>query len=359
MAKESKKHQPLVLVSGSADGSRPYQTPMPDPTKAQAAAVRIGVALAKANCRIAVFSADPRYIESYVAQGFVDALKSDPKKEKEGRIEIRAPLGAKTTFAGREQHPALFVDKADQHAGWRRSFVRTLSEADAVLLVGGERMTAAIGHAAVAFRIPVLALAGFGGAAQDVWRAMVPGQDRPTQAEYEAMGIPDWADQQAKDAVKSLLDQIARREKEDNEAAEAARRLNRRLGARAFAGGFVLLIAILLTWTASQSPEAQWANLLLYLLGPIGGCAAALTASTLQEKPPHGTIHIASLGFFAGFLVTLLYLLALLSAGSGQFKPQPATFWLACVTGVGAGFTAEKILRDWMKKTPPLPKAGA
>jgi hypothetical protein len=361
MTKEPKKRSPLVVVSGSADEDRQYKMPMPNPAAAREAAVRIGAALAKAGCRIAVFSADPHYIECQVVHGFVDVLKSKAKKDRAERIEIRAPLGSNTAFAERQQYSDIFADRTDQHSGWRRSFVRTLSQADAVLLIGGERMTEAVGHAAVAFRIPVLALASYGGAAQQVWAAMVPDKDRPTQREYQAMSAPDWSNQRAEQVVDDLLAQIARREKEDNAAAEAARTLNRQLGARSSFGAVVLVVAILLTWAASWVPETGWANLLLYLLGPIGGCAAALTGSTLQERPPHGIVHAASLGFFAGFLASALYLLAQISAGPETFRPKPVAFWFACLTGIGAGFTAEKMLREWMtgKKTPVIPKASS
>ncbi|HEY0421191.1 MAG TPA: hypothetical protein VGC80_16870 [Acetobacteraceae bacterium] len=361
MAKEPKKRAPLVLVSGSAQDGRTYEPPVPNPAAAREAAVRIGTALAKAGCRIAVSSADADYIEGQVVQGFIEALKANKatKKDQVGRIEIHAPLGGNTAFAGRPQHSDMFVDKTDPHPGWRRSFMRSLAGTDAVLLVGGGRMTAVIGHAAAGFGIPALALPSFGGAAQEVWQTITPGKNGPTPEEHAAMAGLDWSPNKAQQAVANLLAQIARREAESKAALEAEQQRRLALDVRAVIGVVILIVAILLTWAASQSPSAGWANLLLYLLGPIGGCAAALTASTLQEKPPHGMVHAASLGFFAGFLASALYLLAQMSAE--KFEPKPLAFLFACVTGIGAGFAAEKVLREWMsgKKMPVVTKPGS
>jgi hypothetical protein len=346
MAKAPNSRLRLVLVSGSAEDGRAYTPVMDDPAGARNAAELVGAALAKNGCRIAVFSAEPQFIEHAVVKGFVGALKSTTKKGRAKRIEIRAPLAAQTAFAERIQFDDIFVDLVDQEAGWRRAFIRTLAEADAALLVGGERMTAAIGHAAVAFRIPVLSLAGFGGTAQEVWRAIPLGDAGPSDSEHAEAASRDWTAARAERCVTALLAQIDRREKADQAAAEAERKQRFWISTRVTGGAFILVAAFGLVWGSVSLLPAEWANLMLYLVGPIGGCGAALAASSFQDPPPHGIMHTGALGLIAGVLTAAIYLLAQMSAK--QFEPTNVTFLLACLTGIGGGFTAERVIRGWM-----------
>jgi hypothetical protein len=113
--------QGLVLVSGSAEDGRIYTPAMNDPAGARKAAELVGAALTKAGCRIAVFSAEIRFIEHAAVKGFVGALKAKAKKDRAGRIEVRAPLAAQTAFAEQVQFDDIFVDLVDQEAGWRRA----------------------------------------------------------------------------------------------------------------------------------------------------------------------------------------------------------------------------------------------
>lgn len=346
MAKASKKLPQLVLISGSAEDGRIYAPVMNDLSGARNAAELVGAALAKSGCCIAVFSAEMRFIECAVVKGFVNALKSGPKKARAKRIEIRAPLGVQTQFVERAQFDDIFVDRVDQDAGWRRAFVRTLAEADAVLLVGGERMTAAIGHAAVAFRIPVLSLAGFGGAAQEVWRTIPTGDRGPSDVEHAEAASLDWTATRAERCVTALLNQIDRRENADTAAAKAERKQHFWLSTRVTGGALILVAAFGLIWAAGSVLPTKWANLMLYSVGPLGGCGAALAASSFQDPPPHGILHTAALGLIAGVLTAAIYLLAQMSAK--QFEPTNVTFLLACLTGVAGGFTAERVIRGWM-----------
>ncbi len=300
-----------------------------------------------------MFSAEKRFIEHSVVKDFVGALKSATKKDRAQRIEVRAPLAAHTAFDERQSFPEIFVDRIDPDAGWRRAFVRTLAEADAALCVGGERMTAAIGHTALAFRIPVLALGGFGGAAEQVWRGIPIGGHGASDAEHEAMAAPEWTAQVAERCVTSLLDQITRREKADNAAAEAERKRQRWLSTRAVAGAAILVAALGLVWASPFFESATLPNPILYLVGPVGGIGAALATSSFQESPPHSIAQTGAQGAIAGLLTTAIYLLAQMSAK--QFEPTTVTFLTACLTGIGGGFTAEKVIRGWMAGRTPLP----
>ena len=59
-----KADKPLIVVIGSADASRTdYDPPLALVPQAAGAAEDIGGALAKAGCRLIVFSSDPAYLE--------------------------------------------------------------------------------------------------------------------------------------------------------------------------------------------------------------------------------------------------------------------------------------------------------
>lgn len=332
---------------------REYDPPIYDFDAALRAAEEMGRSFAKQNCRLAVFSAKPEYIETFVVRGFVAELRKRAKKERKDRIEVHAPLGGDTSFPERQKYADIFRDRTDQHANWRRSFVRALAEVDAVLLIGGGRMTAAIGHASLAFGIPVVAVARYGGAARDVWQAIAPNETTGyIQKEHEEMMAGNWS---AENAVANLLAHIERRKTADADMAKAARAAMRLPAIRAGAAVVILLGAISTTWLASQFPAASWVRFLLYVVGPIGGASAALTASSLQDAPPHGIVHSTSLGFMAGFLASAVYLLAQMS--SATFEPKELAYLFACMTGIGAGFAAEKVIREWMAGRHQLPTA--
>jgi hypothetical protein len=352
---------PLVLITGSANSGRTdYKPPITNAATAGKAAERIGAALANAGCRIAVFSAEPQFIEAAVVRGFVAALRGKSKHIRD-RIQVRAPATAPVPFPERVAHPNLFLDIPDQYSHWIRSFLRASRDADGVVLVGGGRSTLVMGHIALAFRLPILPLAAFGGAAQDIWRSIRPAEDLPSADECNAMANPDITDAHAAELVTTLLSQWQRRIDQATAAAQAERIRIRWLTIRGSLGTAVLLVAIILGWTAAWYTEAEpGRQLALYLIGPLGGCAAALVGSSILEEPPRTVFHTGILGFFAGFLATLLYLLAQLSSANpaGPFQVRPTALWLALGTGIAAGFAAERVLRDWAAGRVRLPGAA-
>jgi hypothetical protein len=346
---------PLILISGSAEpGRNDYKPPIPDANAAAAAAERIGAALANAACRIAVFSAEPRFMKAAVVHGFVNALGAKAKKK--GLVQVRAPATAPVPFPERVKNPDVFIDMPDQYDHWIRSFLRASRDADGVVLIGGGRSTLVMGHIALAFHLPTLPLAGFGGAAQDIWKSIRPGDDLPTAGECQVMVERNVTDAHATELVAVLLAQRQRRTDQANAAADAERMRKRWLTTRAVAGVAVLIAAALLGSGASLLDQTSgWRQLALYMIGPLGGCAAALVGSSILDDPPRTTLHTGLLGFFAGFLAALLYLLALISSGKDATKVQTIALWFALGTGIAAGFAAERVLRDWASGRVHLP----
>jgi hypothetical protein len=87
------KQAPLIMVAGSIEAGRTYNPPLVNPDGAKQATMNIGGALALADCRLAVFSASPKFVEVNIVEGFVGQLKLKSKALKKNRIEIRAPFG--------------------------------------------------------------------------------------------------------------------------------------------------------------------------------------------------------------------------------------------------------------------------
>jgi hypothetical protein len=98
---------PLIVIAGSADPKRTdYEPPIPDIAGLHAAADQLGTELARAECRILVYSS--AFIEAEVVRGFVGA-KTAPAKS----IQVRFPAGtAAASFPEFENNPELFDFRA-------------------------------------------------------------------------------------------------------------------------------------------------------------------------------------------------------------------------------------------------------
>jgi hypothetical protein len=181
---------PLILIIGSADVSRSdYNPPLLNAAEAPGAAAKIGEALAKAGCRIVVFSSDPAYVEADVVRGFVNGSTKSARRQ----IQVRAPQGSpEATFQVAGAHSDIFDLHPDQDSHWVPPFYRAIRDADGVIIIGGGRSALIMGHLALAMGLPLLTPACFGGSARHVWAAIKPGDDLPTQEERNEMGQPDW-----------------------------------------------------------------------------------------------------------------------------------------------------------------------
>jgi hypothetical protein len=214
------------------------------------------------------FSAKPEFVEAAVVSGFVEKLRSASKKARTAQIEIRAPAGGAFDFPEKGQYPEMFVTRIDQHRSWRHSFLRALGEVDGVILIGGGRFGAATGILALAYKIPLLAVSTFGGAAKEVWETIKPGTDLPTAEETSEMARTDWTADSALACIKGLLAQGERRHEKDA-ATRQIEQIRRKLSIRAWLGGAILIGAIVLTWWASwPTTNDAWRTLALYFLPP-------------------------------------------------------------------------------------------
>lgn len=146
---------PVCLVPRSPwsavfDETRQFDPPVTDPAAARLACKDCDPQLAQASWDLIVYSGKP---------SFVEADKALPS----GSIHVRAPL-EKDGFGGFSVDGEAFDIQLDPSADLRVSFYRSLALADGGLLVGGCRSTLI----ALTVRIPIVAVARFGGNPQKV-----------------------------------------------------------------------------------------------------------------------------------------------------------------------------------------------
>jgi hypothetical protein len=330
----------LIVVAGSADPKRIDYDPPVDTNGAVAAAEQIGAELARAGCRIIVYTNEPVFIDVHVVRGFVSA-KPDTKKS----ILVRFPAGsAAANFPEYETAPDLFEFQADPHPDWEASFYRSLREAEGVVLIGGGQAALITGHLALGYRTPVMALSKFGGSARRVWQAIVPGQDLPSKDDHALMAQPQWSIAAANAVVRALLAQCERR----SEGLEAERRQERdrahETSVRSLMAGALLLttiamLAIGLGWSGMQP---LWFHLLLFLSGASAGAAGSTTRALWTGAAEVSAARTTVLGLTAGAISAVLYIAPQIVAAADP--PRPLLLF-AVVIGFIAGFTFDAVYR--------------
>jgi hypothetical protein len=343
---------PLIVIAGSADPKRiDYEPPIPDVDGLHAAAEQLGGELAGAECRILVYSS--AFIEAEVVRGFVGA-KTAPAKS----IQVRFPAGtAAASFPEFENNPELFDFQSDPHPEWEASFYRSLREANGVLLLGGGASTFITGHIALGYRIPLIAVATFGGAAAQVWKTIVPGQDLPSREDTDLMARPRWSAAAAGECVRSLLGQHERRLQELAAEYQAGQARIRATSFRSVFAGILFLLAV------ATLPVGLWAltarPLLFQALLFFGGALAGASGSTIRlvwtNEASASALRTGVLGLVAGGVSAILYLLAQVTSnpaalgiggGGASGAPQPnALLVVAVMIGFIAGFTFDAVYR--------------
>jgi hypothetical protein len=346
--KETPLPGPLIAIAGSADPERADYQPPVDVEAARAAGEQLGTALAKAGCRIMVYSSKS-FMEAHVVRGFAAA---EPKTSK--AIQVRFPAGSTAAnFPEHQAYPDLFEFQADPHAEWEVSYYRSLREADSVLLIGGGQAILITGHLAIAYRIPLLALGTFGGAAYRVWQAITPDQDLASKEDRNLMGQPQWSGDRAAICVHSLLDQHERRLKEL--AAERQRDRDQARETRNRSSTVSLLVLLTLAMLATGLGWGAighlWFQVLLLFSGALAGAAGATVRLLWTREPDQSTARSVALGLGAGAISSVLYIAtqiaanpALLGTAPASEPPRPLLLF-AVVIGFIAGFTFDAVYR--------------
>jgi hypothetical protein len=346
---------PLIAIVGGADSTRTdYEPPVMHHDIARQAARALGAELAAQGCRIIVYSTEPSFIESDVVQGFLQGAPAGGQE----LIQVRFPYGAETgRFGETAAQEKLFEYLPDTDRSWEAGFYRSLADADGVLLLGGGRSTLIVGHVAIAQRIPISALATFGGAARTIWHSLRPEKDLVSEVEWRAMARPEWRREYAAEIVAGLRSHAMRRReaKARNEDAEQQKTLLTTW--RAVLSGVLFVAAFgMAAGGNSLLPGTFWFEFLLLLVGPCAGAASALVRTIASAEPSDSSI-LATLaqGFGAGTAAALLFLLAQYSTAGKGSEIQPVALFFALAIGILAGFTFDRVLRRMTQAEIPLP----
>lgn len=327
--------RPSIVVVGSANPKREYNPEMKKIDLVPAACEAVGRELARAGCEIVVFSGSDDYIEKDVVRGYLSALQAQDG----GAIVVKAPLGRMTSFDVPPHLRHVLRFEPDPTEEWEVSYYRAVLEADGLIVVGGGRATRIAGVLAVARRIPLVALAYFGGAALTVWRYLDRHQNEATPEAISKMAAP-WEDDTAKHVVDSLLDQRLRLQ-------DAARRDQNRLQRARTVNGLFAVVAIVLaalTAVLSFRTDATYTAVGCLIGGSLLMAAAGALINDASSNEPNLPWALAR-GLGAGALACMLYVgsQTLTNPDSLDAEATRRLAWLLMPLGLTAGFTLDKI----------------
>jgi hypothetical protein len=304
--------RPQAAIVGSVDESREFNPPVADPAAARLACEELGRELAVAGWDLVVYSAKPTFIEADVVRGYVGSGKAVAAS-----IHVRAPIG-KGSFVEYADQPDVFDVRPDPSGDWEVSFYRSLSGCDGVILLGGGRSTLITGLIALTMRLPVLAVATFGGNARKVWERLSE-ETGQSEADIAEMG-KSWEDGSAAQLVQSLERQ--RQERLERERAAARReRTEARRAKTSLAVAVVLLLAavagLVLSW--GSRPGSAGSIALLALVPMLAAAAGALIRTSLDVG--RDWMRAGVLGGAAGLITGLLYVASQLLGSPAVLDP--------------------------------------
>lgn len=327
----------------------------------------LGRELAKAGCRLIVYSAEDHSIEPHVVRGFVTVQKT------RRTIEFRHPRTSGGRFREQIFPEEPIWDRADPDEDWVPSFYRSLKDADGLLLLGGRATVMIAGHVAIAFGLPVAAVAAFDGAAAEVWKDLK--STELSQEEFDVMGS-SWGPSSAASIVASLVRRHAvvaeRRRAEQAELAEyrkleAQRKASRTPSLIALATFAAALVLVVLGLTAVTSTAWFWPAFVgaLTLAGVTGA------GLTFPKTPEADLTRSLLRGAAAGFIFSVLYLFPQWAGDKNPFSVSEITaslrlqILLAPILAIAGGMAAESVLAALQKRGEmgagemPMAPAGA
>ena len=329
--------KPLIAVVGSIDQERDYDPPLKEPKEGKETAQTLGAALAERGYRLIVYTAATGFLEEYAVRGFIESGKATRKS-----IVAVFPYRNETTFAEYQGNEALFDFRRDRSSHWEVSYYRSLRDVQGVVLIGGGRSTFITGLIAVAHRIPLVAVQYYGGQAAEVWKALEPGKDLPTQE-----AINDMAKRGTRETLDKWIDSLeAQRKKMRSESSNAI------WGLPGFA--LILLIGWVISLPAgylmlqNKNPDsaeigAPWGSVYVFMLflAPLLAGGSGATIRTLSGESDERDATTLVRGIAAAAIASILYVLAQLLGGA-----SPHTFALlgfSVAFGFIAGLTSDAV----------------
>ena len=333
--------QPTIAIVGSADRERAEKLGIRNPDEAREAAAALGRELANKGLGIVVYSSDPQFIEGDVVRGYVESGTA-----KAGSIQIRRPREADGgEFPEVGAHSELFDPRPDSSGEWEVSFYRSLFETDGVLLIGGGRSTFTTGLIALARRIPLVALACFGGSAAKVWEALDRTRNEALDDEIATMA-QSWRDELAAPLIASLIGQRKRRESNEASALRAASKDARRMIVSLVVGLGLFLAALACIPLASSWKPGTELSLAVLIGAPVLAAAAGAIVRHAFDQGREW-LKTAVVGMMVGGTSALLLVAAQLLTTPDVLQSADARRLLFFVVPVGfiAGLTFDDVYR--------------
>lgn len=333
--------RPLIAIVGSVDPNRAQELDLKHVDQAAAACEALGRELAAQGLDIVVYSSAADFAEGDVVRGYAASDKAPP-----GSIQVRAPQRATTVdFPAARNRPDLFDYRPDASQDWEVSYYRSLVETDGVLLIGGGRSTYVTGLIALAFGIPIAAVAGFGGRAVRVWEALERVRNDAAREEISLMGGA-WREDKAAPLVRSLSAQIQRRQ----ERRESEQRAVKRDARHASVGLLVAAVCVILAFGAiplsySFGPGAALSITLLVAAPLVAAIAGAIVRHSFDKG--HDWLRTAILGMAVGGTAGLLFIAAQLLTSPDVLNTSDARrlLWFVVPVGFIAGLTFDAVYR--------------
>jgi hypothetical protein len=341
---------PQIAIVGSADELGQYDPPLREVPATLLACEAIGRELARAGYNIVVYSSDPRFIEPHVVRGFLGDGVPSPQSV---HVHYSVSVGA-YRFAESAERPEAFAYHADASEDWEVSFYRSLARVDGLVVVGGARSAMVAGIIAVTHRVPVVAVAGFGGAAWKVWQVMSRAKDLAAQDELTEMALDHWGDGSAAGMVATLGTQLERLAKERAAAQRERRRTQRRSTGTALVSVALFLAALagLVAGFGISHPGSTVSFGLLFLAPALAGASECTIRTVFTRASGHRTIAVIALGLVAGGIATVLFSAAQLStnrdlfaSGDQRMSSYRGLLLFSVAVGFVAGFTFDLVYR--------------
>jgi hypothetical protein len=354
---------PLIAVIGSVQPARASDIGLKNATEGERAAESIGRALARQKCRIVAYSAAELSVEHLVVRGYVGECAANAELKsfasEAGRVEVPySTSDQRPRFPEQDKVPEpFFAFQPDRNPSWASSFYRSLSQVDAVILMGGSHTTYIAGTVAMSHRKPVAPVFAFGGAAEGLWKELSPEAGLVEQREIDLLTSSTWDSQTADTLIKNLL---AQKKRIADKQLDIEHARQRKAAARQVYISVPLLIAALaavpFTW---DNPDLQRPTLLtVLLLSPVLAGISGAAARTAFESVGGGVAADATnvgrtwgLGAIAGGIAGALFIIAQLVAMSPEIgqpiwsKQAGRLVPFAVLIGFIAGLTLDAVFR--------------
>ena len=245
-------------------------------------------------------------------------------------------------FPEESTNPKLFDRRQEKGADWEVAFYRAVARADGLVLMGGGNATKVSGQVAIGTRMPILALAEFGGAAAKVWDTLSPGEDLPTRNEINTMAQP-WTEASAKAWVDIIFAQKQRKQHIAGAPSPVFSIL---------AGCLFLAALSIVPWVWGQNAFAVWMLFLAPLLAGGAGATIRPMVDRLRNSAVISPALLATLvlGLVAGGVAGVMFVTAQLTADP-QLTANPANLVpyaqrsvpFAVAVGFVAGLTSDAV----------------